>query len=1363
MALKYLFVILSLFNVWHLDAQKSCPSPKSILPCRCFLRGDEYQIWCTHSDLPSVLEGLKNAAKSIKDPVDEVILENNYLPAFPGRAFGSLKMLRLMLRHNGLERVSNDWLAGLEDTLMELFLVEPKLRTLPEDSLINQVALQAVTIQTHLMKRLPMFSGLPKLKHLQLESNALLELSPRNFKDNPNLEKLYLGQCPRLVEIQTGVFRDLPKLKLLNISNCGVNHLHHRSLMGLPALQELILERNRMSDANMIGRAVRELPKLILLSLDDNFIDQLGEGAFVDLPHLRTLHLSNNRITELHHGAFHRVPRLRKLHLNGNLLRRVHPESFLQQSGSGLQELFLIGNDIGHVADLRAILDALPRLTYLDMSFNRLEAIPYGALRGHATLEYFNLDHNRLHLIDRGAFVAMPALRELRLRNNSLSDTETPWWELPNLKGLDLSENYFRKISANFLENLPALRKVNLARNQLNFIDPNVFTLSPALEHINISWNNLATVHPATFRPLMGLYELDMSHNGLMEFVPGLPRVVEYLHLKNNEITALPTAPSPDLDLPALRMLDLSGNRIEIIDKNGLSTMPQIKRLFLNGNNLKRLEDGCLSGLEKLEILDVAANGLIHFGTKTLQEQKELRELSLGDNRLEYLHPEVFHSCAHLKRLNLSSNTLAELLPGTLDSNQDLQSLDLSNNRLVKVHPGNFQKLQNLRYLDLTRNRLNSLNPDVLGQLPALRTLKLSRNFIKELKEDAFSNLRHLSSLDLEENELEVMEPAAINHMPILRRVNLSRNKLQTLPDGAFLDLPALQIMELQENALKLIEPEAFEGLPQLLMLNLSYNQLEALDRAGLDGARSLELLDISHNLIRNLASSSLENLEWLVELRLDDNKICGVKGSGFNNMPRLRVITLRNNKMMSFPEKAIERIRTNLAVLDIEGNPLACACNMAWMHGWLQETNLKGPKCQNGRLLSEMNDLRENCGEQERQVDLVAPGCESELLDAPEGVGKPPWMQVKAVNATENRLMPPSPEQSEYFFDDFIDLNETKGFLTTPRSSDIVPGDTPTIYAAPKGRPPQDIPKGIPDSPSSSGFTFFGIPLPQLALFNNAINLRKEDATTVPSADDRAAIVNNPKPGPPDPPLIETGGFTPLLPGTGGFKPIHPIRDEHPAQNSPRNDIVLQTESTTPLDTTTLYTTDATTVTPVKKSGIISFLEHPLAAVSKTILASTYEKFDNSSNDKRSPSKYYNSTSMILKKDFFTSTEYTVTDPDGDIDDETLAPTTESSTFSKNNIPLSAFLIPSGLPKVMATITKVASVSKSAPLQSDDDLSLSNREPKTIAPDGGDMSWYFENYNNTKVDPENVLNGAGRGQLLISLLLSLFLFIFMY
>lgn len=97
----------------------------------------------------------------------------------------------------------------------------------------------------------------------------------------------------------------------------------------------------------------------------------------------------------------------------------------------------MIDNDLNHVNELRSVLEALPRLKLLDASYNQLEEIPFGALRGHSTLERLHLDHNRLGFLQRETFTAMPALRELRLRNNSLSNAlEAPFWNLPALKAI---------------------------------------------------------------------------------------------------------------------------------------------------------------------------------------------------------------------------------------------------------------------------------------------------------------------------------------------------------------------------------------------------------------------------------------------------------------------------------------------------------------------------------------------------------------------------------------------------------------------------------------------------------------------------------------------------------------------------------------------------------------------------------------------------------------------------------------------------------------------------------------------------------------------------------------------------------------
>lgn len=92
------------------------------------------------------------------------------------------------------------------------------------------------------------------------------------------------------------------------------------------------------------------------------------------------------------------------------------------------------------------------------------------------------------------------------------------------------------------------------------------------------------------------------------------------------------------------------------------------------------------------------------------------------------------------------------------------------------------------------------------------------------------------------------------------------------------------------------------------------------MNQAGLQNLQSLEMLDVSFNRLTEVESGALDKMEWLVELKMDNNAICGVRGVSFNRMPRLRVLSFRNNKMMSFPERAVQKLRGNLAVLDIDG-----------------------------------------------------------------------------------------------------------------------------------------------------------------------------------------------------------------------------------------------------------------------------------------------------------------------------------------------------------------------------------------------------------------------------------------------------------
>lgn len=56
----------------------------------------------------------------------------------------------------------------------------------------------------------------------------------------------------------------------------------------------------------------------------------------------------------------------------------------------------------------------------------------------------------------------------------------------------------------------------------------------------------------------MNIFKMKNKYN--FQFVGGMPRAIEYLYLSHNKIMSLPSDSSTDLHLPALKLLDVSGN-----------------------------------------------------------------------------------------------------------------------------------------------------------------------------------------------------------------------------------------------------------------------------------------------------------------------------------------------------------------------------------------------------------------------------------------------------------------------------------------------------------------------------------------------------------------------------------------------------------------------------------------------------------------------------------------------------------------------------------------------------------------------------------------------------------------------------------
>ncbi|CAH0726483.1 unnamed protein product, partial [Brenthis ino] len=1129
-----------------------CPSPEFILPCICTHRNEDVQIWCTHSDLPQVSKGIQKIGEFIRKPIDEVIIENNYLPSLPGRLFQNVKILRLMLRHNGLERVSAAWLESQENNLLEIFIVENDLKSIPSESLMKLQNLQALTIQSQNLKRVPALINMPNLRYVNIQSESLSNIHERNIENLPNLEKLFIQGSLSLHTLKENAFYNLPKLKKLEITDCGINMIHMRALSLLPELSELSLSNNMISDASMIGRATRDLPMLSILNLNHNNINKLNEGAFVDQPMLEILYLSNNNINIIHHGSFHRVPKLRVIDLNFNDIIKIHPESFLQQSGSGVEELSLIGNKIMHISEFRSLLEALPRLRYLDMSDNLLQEIPRGALRGHPSLERLHLNKNNIKYIQADAFIAMPALRELHLSNNSLNDlNEGPFWNLPSLKGLDLSNNYFKRLQPKLLYNLPALRRINLSNNQITIIDPITFMETPLLEYVNISGNSLISVHPATFRNLPNLYELDASSNRLVEFLPGLPRGLEQLYLRRNQITNLPLPPSPDLDLPSLRTLDISNNGIQKIPYGGMKTLHNLRRLFMKRNGLRQIEVSTFSDLERLELLDISDNQILSIHPKSFNKLVHLKQVNVHGNNIENFDFMAIQNNNALLEIDFSKNKLKSIIPNTVNRGLDVEIFNISSNNLHEL-PNTLNMLTKLNVLDASHNYIKNFDGNIINNIQSLTSIKMDSNKIVELRTGSFRDLNNLETIDLENNQLEIIHPMSIANLPKLLSIFLSRNHIIDIPDRAFTNLPKLRILEMQGNRLQYISIRAFENIPLVQYLNLSNNQLTNLENSGIKQLVSLEVLDLSFNRITRITKESFQLMEWLVELNLDNNHICYINNQPFDNMPRLKILSLRHNRLMSVYEIDFAKLRNNIAILDIDGNPLVCNCAIIWLKSWLSESSSIGPKCADGTYVKGMPFSKHDCLNMpvdkpdvksclSYENEPLLPNLATSQVFSSSDKIKDYDTHIKN-NYQGNKLnIRPLPEESEYFYDEYVDYPYNETLLdhlnnevnqTNKIQSNL--GNTPTLYASMKNATKKTgIALKVPIP--NNGFTFFGVPLPSIDMGKILNTGRKIDWTENKNNQQHVKKYQVT-----EPPRFETGGFSPMMPTTSnGFIPI--------------------------------------------------------------------------------------------------------------------------------------------------------------------------------------------------------------------------------
>lgn len=164
---------------------------------------------------------------------------------------------------------------------------------------------------------------------------------PRNISRTPLMQSHY--SISDHVNIPENIFRrylTLDNNNIVDLSNFsfhglidkislrgnGLQFLGNDTFKKVRALQNLDLSNNKISE--LPGKVFRGLTLLKKLDLSANNIGSLPTGIFDDLSSLVVLNLANNSLTVLGAGIFTRLNQLQQLRLEHNFLHKVSAESF---------------------------------------------------------------------------------------------------------------------------------------------------------------------------------------------------------------------------------------------------------------------------------------------------------------------------------------------------------------------------------------------------------------------------------------------------------------------------------------------------------------------------------------------------------------------------------------------------------------------------------------------------------------------------------------------------------------------------------------------------------------------------------------------------------------------------------------------------------------------------------------------------------------------------------------------------------------------------------------------------------------------------------------------------------------------------